>query len=242
MRTSFRRVLITVFLLFLLSIISLVILYPKLKARYVGVQIDKNHYPITGIDISNHVGKVDFAKVKEKQIDFVFAKATEGESFIDQSFEIYYKGAKDNGIPFGAYHFFRFNKSGSSQAKNFLNKIKHKKLDLPLVLDVEDWGNPVGIHKDSIVSRIREFIVAVENATGKEVMIYTNENGYSKYIEGNFDERDLWICSLRKKPGVGDKWQFWQHSHRGRYGFSDGLVDVNTFNGNRREWKKYLKK
>ncbi len=241
MKTSFRRVLIAAFLLFLLSVVALVILYPKLRTRYIGVQIDKNRYPITGIDISNHVGNVDFVKVREKQIDFVIAKATEGENFIDQSFESYYVGAKKNDIPFGAYHFFRFNKSGKSQAENFMQIIKHKNIDLPLVLDVEDWGNPIGVHKDSIINHIREFIETIETATGRGVMIYTNENGYAEYIEGNFDEQPLWICSFRKQPSMDDSWLFWQHSHRGKYGFSDGLVDINTFNGDRKSWEEFLR-
>ncbi|MBK8847503.1 MAG: hypothetical protein IPO27_13525 [Bacteroidetes bacterium] len=34
-----------------------------------GIDIDKIKYPITGIDVSKHTGKIDFQKVKEQSIE-----------------------------------------------------------------------------------------------------------------------------------------------------------------------------
>jgi lysozyme len=106
-----------------------------------GIDIDKLKYPVTGIDVSSHTGKIDFQKVKEQNIDFVFMRSTGGRTVKDQMFEKNYLAAKKSDIPIGVYHFFRFNKSGKSQAINFLSAIKGKKFDLPLVLDIEDWKN-----------------------------------------------------------------------------------------------------
>ena len=39
-----------------------------------GIEIKKEDYPITGIDVSAHTGKIDFAKIKKQDIDFVFIK------------------------------------------------------------------------------------------------------------------------------------------------------------------------
>lgn len=57
--------------------------YSKSKTSIV---IDKNKYPVTGIDISNHSGDINFEEVKKKNIDFVYMKATEGFDFIDNRF------------------------------------------------------------------------------------------------------------------------------------------------------------
>ena len=100
-----------------------------------GIDIDKLKYPITGIDVSKHTGKIDFQKVKEQSIDFVFMKSTEGENYKDETFENNYLGAKESGIPIGTYHFFRFNKSGKSQANNFLSAIDGKKFTPRTTLD-----------------------------------------------------------------------------------------------------------
>ena len=88
-------------------IIYRVILVPS------GIDIDKTKYPITGIDVSHHTGKIDFQKAKGQNIDFVYMKSTEGEFYKDNMFEKNYKRAKESGIPIGAYHFFRFNKTNS---------------------------------------------------------------------------------------------------------------------------------
>lgn len=205
-----------------------------------SIDIDKIKYPITGIDVSNHSGKIDFQKAKDQNIDFVFMKSSEGEYFKDKTFEYNYNAAKKSGIPSGPYHFFRFNKPGKSQAINFLKSIKGKKFELPLVLDIEDWGNPTSKSKDEIIYEIGEFISSVKMETGANLMIYTNENGYRKYISNSFRNNTIWICSFKSKPSVKAKWTFWQHSHEGKFDFADGLVDVNTFNGNKTEWIKYL--
>jgi lysozyme len=80
----------------------------------------------------------------------------------------------------------------------------------------------------------------VENKTGNRIMIYSNESSYKKYIEGNFDKNDIWICSFSKSPNIDKKWTLWQHSHKGILDGANGLVDINTFNGTREEWENYL--
>jgi lysozyme len=205
-----------------------------------GIDIDKIKYPITGIDVSNHSGKIDFQEAKNQNIDFVFMKSSEGEYFKDKTFEYNYNAAKKSGIPSGPYHFFRFNKPGKSQAINFLKSIKGKKFELPLVLDIEDWGNPTSKSKDEIIYEIGEFMSSVKMETGASPMIYTNENGYRKYISNSFRNNTIWICSFKNKPSIKGKWTFWQHSHEGKFDFADGLVDVNTFNGNKTDWIKYI--
>lgn len=97
-----------------------------------GIEIDKQKYPITGIDISKHTGQIDFSGLAKHRIDFVFLKATEGGNYIVPKFEENYLKARAISMPTGAYHFFRFNKSGKQQADNFLRVINGKKLNLPL--------------------------------------------------------------------------------------------------------------
>ena len=228
------------FVIFLFAIaVGLIIIYRIIFIPY-GIDIDKLKYPITGIDVSKHTGKIDFQKVKEQSIDFVFMKSTEGEKYKDETFENNYLGAKESGIPIGTYHFFRFNKSGKSQAINFLSAIEGKKFDLPFVLDIEEWGNKTTKTSEEIIYEIGEFIIAVERKAGINLMIYTNENGYKKYINESFINKNVWICSFNKKPNIKEKWTFWQHSHKGKFDFADGWVDINTYNGNNAEWNSYL--
>jgi len=163
-----------------------------------GISIDKNKYPITGIDISAHTGKVDFDKILTQKVDFIYLKATEGGNFIDPKFNENYSDVSTKKIPVGFYHFFRFDKEGEIQANNFLKNIKDKKTSLPLVIDVEEWGNVSSKSTEEIVSEISTFIKIVENKTESKLMFYSNESSYNKYIKGIFDKNEIWICSFSK--------------------------------------------
>lgn len=207
-----------------------------------GIEIDKSKYPITGIDISKHTGKIDFKKIRNQNIDFVYIKTTEGSDFVDPNFEKNYLNASKNNIPVGFYHFFRFNKDGKVQAHNFLRNIKGKKTSLPLVIDVEEWGNQASNSTNEVIAEIRVFINIIKNKSANGIMIYSNESSYKKYIEGNFDKYDLWICSFSQSPNIEKKWTLWQHSHKGKFDGADGWVDINTFNGTKGQWNRFLKR
>ena len=105
------------------------------------IVVDRNKYPILGIDVSAHNGDIDFNKVKADGYTFVFIKASEGEDYHDSKFLTNYENARKAGLKVGAYHFFRKKTDGLNQAKNFLEMVAGRNLDLPLVVDVEDWSN-----------------------------------------------------------------------------------------------------
>ena len=90
------------------------------------IDIDLQQYPISGIDVSAHNGDIDFIKIAQSGIDFVFIKATEGATFKDSRFHDNYNNARKARLKVGAYHFFRFNIDGKLQALNILNSIKGK--------------------------------------------------------------------------------------------------------------------
>ncbi|WP_114779002.1 glycoside hydrolase family 25 protein [Botryobacter ruber] len=214
------------------------------KLNPVWYNIDKREFPISGIDVSKHSGKIDWLKVSRQQIDFAYIKSTEGVSYLDPKYKVNYEGAKEHGLKTGVYHFFRFNKPGKEQADNFLKHSSIREEDLPPVIDVEDWGNKN--HRKTrleITGEIRQFIELVEKRTGREVVIYTNESSYKSYIEGHFDSNLIWICTFRKKPLLEqDMWVFWQHAHDKRLDGVEGYVDWNTFNGGAEDWMHFARK
>ena len=193
--------------------------------------VDRAVYPIKGIDLSAHNGLVDFQKVKDDTVSFVILKATEGTDFCDAMFAHNYKEARKAGLKVGAYHFFRFDTPGKMQAEHFISSLSGRMLDLPLVIDVEDWQNAKGVSASAVVRQLRQMIDTLA-ALGHRVMIYTNRAGYAKYVKGNFPDTHLWYCTFSGEPPHGvDKWALWQHSHSGKVNGVEGNVDVNTFNG-----------
>jgi len=156
---------ITIALIVMILIVRYIALYlppARFNEEPNGIEVDKSRYPITGIDISRHTGKVDFQKIKEQfndTIDFVFIKTSEGANLVDVKFDTNYNNAVLNDIPVGPYHFFKFNVSGKRQAANFLHVINNKIFNLPLVLDVEEWSNTGEYNQDKVINEIRCFIL-----------------------------------------------------------------------------------
>ncbi|HOK61752.1 glycoside hydrolase family 25 protein [Tenuifilum sp.] len=202
---------------------------------------DPHHrYLIWGIDVSAHTGKIDWEKVKDHKVDFAFIKASEGATLKDKSFRNNVTRAREAGIPVGAYHFFNFNRRGIAQAQNFLRAIDGVELDLPPVVDVEEWGNVVRRPRKQIIADLVDFVELVEKTTGQKVLIYTNKDTFKWYISETFPDHDIWICSFDHTPEIEKSWTFWQYHHEGRLKGVQGKVDFNVFYGNTIEWKNYL--
>ncbi len=49
---------------------------------------NSNEYPVFGLDISHHQGEIDWDKLSEQNIDFIYIKATEGDDWVDNRFKI----------------------------------------------------------------------------------------------------------------------------------------------------------
>lgn len=208
-------------------------------ARDPYVEVSREEYPVVGIDLSAHNGKVDFGRVAADGVDFVMLKATEGESFHDPSFSKNYTLARSTELKIGAYHFFRFDCDGEKQARHFLDAVDSLSIDLPLAIDVEDNGNPEGYSADIVAGRLAAMINSLD-AAGHRVIIYSNKRGFSRYIKGRFDDRPVWVCSFTNPPIAGGGWTLWQHSHRSRIDGINGDVDLNTFNGDSADWQHWL--
>jgi lysozyme len=200
-------------------------------------EVSRRQYPVKGIDISHHNGKIDFAKVVADSVDFVVIKATEGVDYVDSCLIRNYNGARAHNLYVGFYHFFKFNHGGVRQARHFLNTIKNLTCELPMVIDVEVDNNPETNYY-LVVGRLRDMIAYLKRRS-KKVMIYTNRKVYEKYIKGNFDTIDLWLASGRT-PDVGNVCRLWQHSHNGKVNGILHPVDINTFNGSRSDFERWI--
>lgn len=204
--------------------------------------VNAEKYPLLGIDVSNHQGKIDWTQVRGARVEFAFIKATEGADFKDRSFKQNILNARKNNIKTGAYHFFRFDKKGNEQALNFIKTYEFKLWDFPPVLDVEEYRN--FIQNKNIPSETKEIkhcLQALESHYGVKPIIYTNPNTYISHIKGRFDDYPLWIANIKGEPD-DFTWLFWQYTHRGELPGIEGNVDLNTFNGTFDNMVLYLRK
>ncbi len=243
MKKKTRRRLRWLFILILIlaAVTSLSVLYIKTELfRPMGITLSNSRFPIRGIDISKHNGIIDFDALEVEHVRFIFIKASEGVTHVDQRMEVNFRHAQEHGIAAGFYHFFRFTNNGLEQANAFLEALKGAHPDLPPVVDVEDHLN---LHVHSTAEKIAQlkiFIDAIESVLKRKVIIYTNEDGYRKYVRGHFSNNPLWIASFNDPPRVDARWIIWQHSHNGRIAGINGHVDLNVFNGDEQAFQQFL--
>ena len=136
---------------------------------------------VPGIDVSYWDAGIDWPKVRATGQRFVFAKATEGITYKDPTFDDNWFGAKSAGLLRGAYHFFRCNVDAKKQADYFIDYVKTVKDngELPPVLDLETND---GMTKDKIVPAVKIWLDRVESAFGKKPIIYSGQYFLQDYL------------------------------------------------------------
>ncbi|MEP0236301.1 GH25 family lysozyme [Roseibium sp.] len=190
---------------------------------------DRELYPVRGIDVSRHQGAIDWHQVAADDVAFAYMKASEGGDFKDKAFSANWKNAGDAGLVRGAYHFFSLCKSGAEQAANFLQELPVQDAMLPPVIDIEFEGNcarrPT---RDELLREVSDFVTQVEQASGREVMLYAPEDVYFAYLTGQGLSRPLWARSIWRSPGYANEWAMWQYHQRGDIAGIEGEVDLNV--------------
>ncbi len=223
-----------------------------------------------GIDVGSFNKNIDWEKVKNAGIDFVFIRASQAD-FTDPLFDSHWADAGQAGILRGAYHFIDPTVDCTTQAETFLSKVKLEPGDLPPVLDLElataiqnAQGTQTPILNSQIISCAETWLKKVEAETGRKPIIYSGASFLNERVsESNGQppswamDYTLWIASylthdLQAKdepaqPQGWPNWSFWQYSSKG---LVDGVlnddgsqpqgVDLNIFNGPLDELQTFL--
>ncbi|MGL5244648.1 MAG: GH25 family lysozyme [Sarcina sp.] len=192
----------------------------------------KNCGQLAGIDMSAWQGEIDFLKVKQGEVKVVYIKATEGDYYTDPKLNIYYEGAKKQGLLVGFYHFFRpVNKMNAlSQAQYFVSAIAGLKPDCRLALDIE---MAEGLNKDYLSILAEIFLKEVKRLSGLEVILYTYTYFAKTNLKKSLSIYPLWIAEYGvdapKENGIWDSWVGFQYTDSALVPGVKGNCDKNTF-------------
>lgn len=204
----------------------------------------RKKYPVWGVDVSHHQGKVNWQKIKQEGFDFAFIKATEGGDFVDHRFNENWKLSKEAGVFRGAYHFFTFCRPGADQAANFLQNVPTEGDALPIVLDLEFGGNCKKIpDHESLFIEVNSFLNAIKEKFPKIPILYVTQEFYEYYMSQRiekFPRHHLWLRDIFSEPKQSScvEWRIWQFSNRGRVQGINSFVDLNVFCGDKDEFMK----
>jgi lysozyme len=154
--------------------------------------------PALGIDVSHFQGKINWEEIKQNNITFAYAKATEGHTYVDPKFNLNWKNMSSANIAKGAYHFYTTSSNGITQAQHYINTVKEiSKGDLPPVLDLEQGGLMDKVTIEEYQNEVISWLNEVETKFGVKPIIYTNNPFANTYLnKPHFANYVLWIAEV----------------------------------------------
>jgi lysozyme len=201
---------------------------------------------VPGIDVSYWQSGIDWPKVRATGQRFVMIKATEGESYLDPTFNDDWSGSRLSGLLRGPYCFFHPKQDPKKQADNFISVVQAQgdRGELPPAVDLEVTD---GLTKDKIIPRVKAWLDEVEAAFGRKPMIYAGVS----FLEVNLSvlgggppdwakDYPFWLgwYPYQYTDGMSPlmprgwfKWTFWQYSENGRLNGINAKVNQDVFNG-----------
>lgn len=211
-----------------------------LQARVVAVPAEaklrsRAHWPglvNEGIDVSHYQGEIDWdAVAQSKLVSYVYVKASEGESLVDDYYQDNISGARKAGLKVGSYHFYRPDADAALQLQNLTSQIRREQQDLAPIIDVEKRGSK---SDEEFIADLRDFLQKVEKHYGCKPVIYTFHNFYNRYLSGQFKDYRMMIARYRDdEPTLDDGkvYEMWQYSSRGKIDGIHGYVDRSMVMG-----------
>lgn len=197
---------------------------------------------ISGIDLSDKNGAVDWSQFGNNDVNFVYIKTSEAIDSIDSMYETNIQKAGESGILAGAYHWLHPDLHVGRQAELFLNTVGNFKGMLPPVVCLETYHTNLTAMDKSV----RTFIELLRDGLGVNPVIYTSETYWNTYLS-NSDwgcEYPLWLDkpgnSWPKQIWPWAGWTFWQYSYQARLPGIATNLGLNWFNGSITELKKMV--
>lgn len=208
------------------------------------------------IDVSYWQHNIDWKKAsKEVKGVFIRASYTSQKSFVlsdDSKFADNVKGAFDNGVKIGAYHYSQAisTSEAKSEAEHLCRKLNpyRSKINLPVVCDWE-FGGRLNSSKAKSLGKAKctEIVSAfceVVKSYGYIPMIYANYNTFSNYLDYKKLKSKylIWLAQYSSKASL--ECDYWQYTSSGSVSGIKGKVDMNkafskttkTYTGDFPDW------
>ncbi len=197
-------------------------------------------YRIWGVDLSRHQHPIAWESLGEEKPHFAFVKATEGTGIADPMYRRHTESLSQNGILWGAYHFFGHRTPGREQARHFIATARLGKGNLIPVLDIED--HKFFTDPEKMVREAKAFCREIKKEYGVWPLIYCSSHFYARYLQKDFpdDRYRIWIADYSNVPDAG--WTFWQHTDAHPLGGTRVKIDRNVFSGSYEQLKQLVLK
>ena len=200
---------------------------------------------IRGIDVSGWQGPVDWGAVRRSGRLFAFAKATEGQTFVDSTFASNRVGMGGAGFALrGFYHFARPDRnSAAAEANHFLRTVGPLGPGEVAVLDLEVAPGP------GVGDWAAEWLGRVAQATGRTPILYSYQSYLYSIPTSRLTQYPRWVAAWGNNDGTvpaspprtdrWSQWTWWQYTSNATVPGVSGRVDDSLFAGSAEQLAAY---
>lgn len=191
-----------------------------------------------GVDVSKFQGNVEWDEVANDGIEFAYIRLGyrgygSGKIVLDETYEKNMNGCIKEGIDTGVYFFTEAisEREAIEEADFVLENIRNYKIDLPIVIDVEESASKDSRTKNLTKEERTEIVKAFCNRikeTGHEVMIYGNTKSFLIMMDiAELEEYDKWFAYYKYPLLFPYKMKMWQYTSKGEVDGIEGGADIN---------------
>lgn len=189
-----------------------------------------------GVDVSEHNGTIDWAKVKKAGINFAILRCGYGDNASyqdDKKWAYNVAQCEKYGIPYGVYLYSYATTTSQidSEVQHVLRLLKGHSPKLPVYIDIEENAQ-FALGADVLSSFANRFCDKVSSA-GYKAGLYSS----TSYWEGYFSNYTIlpnyyhWVAQVYKKCTYSEPKEMWQHSFTGKVDGIPTSVDMDLWYG-----------
>jgi lysozyme len=165
--------------------------------------LDDGH--LLGVDMASfHAREADFPALKQRGVQFVYIKATQGANSTDVKAADFAARARQSGLKVGLYHFFT-GADAAAQLANFSSRLSDIPWDLPPVIDCEEEPLSKAVPTD-YVSRVESLATGLQERFGVKPIIYTGRNFADAHLDERLSKYPLFVASYNQTKPRLPKW------------------------------------
>lgn len=207
------------------------------KGSRITYKADGKTVSRTGIDVSEHNGKINWTKVAADGIDFAYIRigyrgSVHGNIKADKRFAQNFAGAKKAGLDIGVYFFSQATttKEAKAEARYVVRKLGGYATKYPIVFDME----PSQSGNDRVAELSNAQLTAVAQAFCKEVeslgyhaCVYGSRADLAHYDLSSLTDYGFWYAEYANQPTMALRFGIWQYSDSATVDGIDGNVDLD---------------
>ena len=184
-------------------------------------------YPVQGLTLDAASGAVNWRMAQAAGAEFAYLLASSGSDGRDPSFDAYSKGAREQGLRFGAVHRYSLCRLASDQSTRFIATVPRDSGMLPPVVQLDFWADcPARPSRDTLLAELNTFLNQIETHAGKPALLRVSHDFEARYDIASGINRTLWLEGEFLPPNYATRpWVMWTASTWKRVDGIDGPIE-----------------